>query len=64
LDIDPAGVITGKHECPVWEAQHRKHYDCRKCGREIYFDNKAAKSKYGKIVPQDPNTGAPHQCDN
>jgi hypothetical protein len=62
LDVDPAGVITGKHDCPVWELQHRKYYQCRKCGKEIYFDDKAAKSKLGKMVPQDPNTGAPHQC--
>jgi hypothetical protein len=64
LDIDPAGVITGKHSCPVWESQHCKYYTCRKCAREIYFDDKAMKSKYGKMVPQDPNTGAPHQCDS
>jgi hypothetical protein len=62
LDIDAAGVITGRHECAIWELQHRNYYKCNRCGSQIYFDNKAAKSKYGKMVPQDPNTGAPHQC--
>jgi hypothetical protein len=64
LDTDSAGVIIGRHSCSVWEAQNRKYYDCRKCGRKIYFDNKAAKSKYGKAIPQDANTGFAHECPN
>ena len=63
LDIDPSGVIIGPHDCHVWRENNRKRYFCRNCQKEIYFDDKAAKSKYGKMIPQDIRTLAPHQCD-
>jgi hypothetical protein len=63
LDVDFSGVIIGPHNCSVWREQNRKRYFCNNCGKEIYFDDKAAKSKYGKVVPQDVRTLAPHQCD-
>ncbi len=51
------------HECSVWKQQHRRYYPCRNdCVAEIYFDDKAAKSKNGKWVPIDRKTGTPHQC--
>ena len=62
LDIDSAGVIVGRHECLVWEVEHRKYYICRKgCGGEIYFDRKQ-KTSSGGWIPISKETGFPHKC--
>jgi hypothetical protein len=63
LDVNPAGIITGKHQCQVWRQMNRRYYKCRKCSREIYFDE-YQKSKNGRPIPLDRKTGFGHQCNN
>jgi len=58
----PLDLSEQPHECSQWILKNRHYYPCRKCGGEIYFDKKAAKSPSGKWVPQDAKTAAPHQC--
>ena len=68
LDVNPAGIITGKHQCKarrqeylIWKQKNRKYYPCRKCGDDIYFDN-LQKTESGKWIPIDAATAAPHLC--
>jgi hypothetical protein len=62
LDVDPAGVIIGFHECPMWEAQHCQYRGCNICNKEwIYFDKKQ-NSINDRWVSISKETGSPHQC--
>jgi hypothetical protein len=49
------------HRCEEWKAQNRRYYDCRNCGKPIYFDADQ-KSKNDKFIPLDKETGQPHEC--
>lgn len=49
------------HRCAEWEAQHRRYYNCRDCGAQIYFDDEH-KSNSGKFIPLSKSTGGPHDC--
>lgn len=50
------------HKCT--SGVESKPLKCNKCGAGIYFDDKAAKSINGKMIPQDLRTLAAHQCNN
>ena len=55
--------VDERHNCPEWEKQHQKYYNCNDCDAEIYFDDVHI-SKNGKHIPLDKETGEPHDCDS
>ena len=59
LQEDP--TTNQPHRCDEWKAQNRRHYDCRNCGKPIFFDEHQ-KSTNDKFIPLDQQTGQPHEC--
>ena len=59
LEEDPN--TNQPHRCEEWKAQYRQYYDCRNCGKSIYFDENQ-KSSNDKYIPIDKHTGQPHEC--
>ena len=72
----PLDVETNEpHDCPArksnsqqeqlqqpQQSQQRRYHQCNKgCSQEIYFDANN-KSRSGKWIPLDKDTGLPHQC--
>ena len=54
---------TGEpHNCTKQKDQNRGYYDCRNCGKKIYFDDQH-KSKNDKFIPLSKETGEPHECE-
>jgi hypothetical protein len=54
---------TGEpHNCTKKKDQHRGYYNCRNCGKEIYFDDEH-KSKNDKFIPISRENGEPHECE-
>jgi peptide methionine sulfoxide reductase MsrB len=49
------------HRCEEWKAQNRRYYDCKNCGKPIFFDE-SQKSSNDKFIPIDKLSGQPHQC--
>jgi hypothetical protein len=77
IPLDPG--TNEPHDCPVrrdqpqqqgqpqqsyqQQSQQRRYHQCnRGCGQEIYFDENS-KSRSGKFIPLDKETGQPHQCE-
>jgi hypothetical protein len=59
LEVDPDS--NQPHRCEEWKTQNRRYYDCKNCGKPIYFDE-SYKSKNDKFIPLDKETGQPHEC--
>jgi hypothetical protein len=59
LEEDPN--TSRPHRCEEWKAQNRQYYDCKNCGKSIYFDE-SQKSSNDKYIPIDKHTGQPHEC--
>lgn len=54
-------LISKLAVCEEWKAQNRQYYDCKDCGKSIYFDE-SQKSSNNKYIPIDKHTGQPHEC--
>jgi hypothetical protein len=54
---------TGEpHNCTNRKDQNRGYYDCRNCGKKIYFDDQH-NSKNDKFIQPSKETREPHECE-